>query len=159
MEEMDILDANDPLDLYCLHRVFVPILQHAMDEWVTAWNFHSIRSDRRRGIKGGRPITLFRPRRPSTPSIRIPRLDPPRFSDGLSAAEKHVRDMAYDSLSPTINSSISRYRTLRDLTHAVRDFRVPRTLGAFVDAATTTRQRQLHVLVAKKAHELAHQPQ
>jgi hypothetical protein len=40
LERFGALNVNDPYHLYCLHHIFLPILQHSIDEWVKAWNYH-----------------------------------------------------------------------------------------------------------------------
>lgn len=39
-----MLDPNDEIDLYCLHVVFVPLIQTFMDEFLNSWNLHPIRT-------------------------------------------------------------------------------------------------------------------
>ena len=44
MERKGILSRLSELDLYCLHVIFLPIIQQHVDEFVDAWNLHSIRT-------------------------------------------------------------------------------------------------------------------
>ena len=41
-ERQRSLDYADPLCVVCLHYVFVPRIQHLLDQWVAAWNSHPI---------------------------------------------------------------------------------------------------------------------
>jgi hypothetical protein len=44
MERKGILSSISELDLYCLHVIFLPIIQQHVEEFVDAWNLHSIRT-------------------------------------------------------------------------------------------------------------------
>ncbi|KAI9564883.1 hypothetical protein GHT06_008624 [Daphnia sinensis] len=44
MERNGILNRDSELDLYCLHLIFIPVIQQHVDEFVDAWNLHSIRT-------------------------------------------------------------------------------------------------------------------
>ena len=60
-EQLNILDPSDACDLYCLHVVFMDVIQHALDEFRGMWNHHLIRGARtEHGHGGGVPVDLFR---------------------------------------------------------------------------------------------------
>jgi hypothetical protein len=42
MEGQGYLDADDALQLYCLHFVYMPLVQVAVDGFVRAWNHHNM---------------------------------------------------------------------------------------------------------------------
>ena len=44
MEESEILDAQDELDLYALHYVYLPAIQSSLNEFVNQWNHHRLRT-------------------------------------------------------------------------------------------------------------------
>nr|CAH0101755.1 unnamed protein product [Daphnia galeata] len=44
MERKGILSSISELDLYCLHVIFLPTIQQHVEEFVDAWNLHSIRT-------------------------------------------------------------------------------------------------------------------
>lgn len=46
MEEAGILDRNNILHLFCLHYVFLPRINVALDSFVEAWNLHPVRTER-----------------------------------------------------------------------------------------------------------------
>lgn len=44
MERHGMLNPDDDADLYCLHLVFVPLIQQFMDDFLNAWNLHPLRT-------------------------------------------------------------------------------------------------------------------
>ena len=48
MEDVGILDANDEIDLYTLHYIFLPIIQMQLDLFKQAWACHPLRTERNR---------------------------------------------------------------------------------------------------------------
>ena len=46
LEDMSILNKEDPLDLYALHLVFLPIIQEQLDSFREGWAHHSMRAMR-----------------------------------------------------------------------------------------------------------------
>ncbi len=43
-----ILNPNDDVDLYCLHFVFMPLIQKQLDAFRQAWAMHPLRTERSR---------------------------------------------------------------------------------------------------------------
>ena len=59
-KELNILDPSDARDLFCLHAVFISVIQSALDDFRDMWNNHMIRGVRTEcGHGGGRPSELF----------------------------------------------------------------------------------------------------
>eukprot|EP00111_Clytia_hemisphaerica_P003587 TCONS_00010237-protein len=54
MEENEILDRCNDLDLYCLHKVFLPRIQSSLDQFANGWNHHQISTERNKS-----PFQLF----------------------------------------------------------------------------------------------------
>ncbi len=48
LEDIGILDHNDPLDLYALHFVFLPTIQKQLDLFKEGWAHHSLRTENNR---------------------------------------------------------------------------------------------------------------
>lgn len=48
MERCAILDASNDLHLWCLHFVFIPLINRHMSNWRNAWVRHPMRSERNR---------------------------------------------------------------------------------------------------------------
>ena len=48
LEELILLDHNDPLDLYALHSIFVPVIQTQLDIFLDGWAHHPLRTERNR---------------------------------------------------------------------------------------------------------------
>ena len=46
MEEEKILDPNNDVDLFVLHCLFLPQINHALEKFSGAWNQHSLRTER-----------------------------------------------------------------------------------------------------------------
>lgn len=44
MENVGLLDPSSPLDLVCLYLVFQPRIQRSLDETVSSWNRHKVRT-------------------------------------------------------------------------------------------------------------------
>ena len=44
MEYTGILDAHDKRDLFVLHYVYKPAIQGSLDEFISQWNYHGLRS-------------------------------------------------------------------------------------------------------------------
>ncbi|KAJ9128251.1 hypothetical protein QFC24_000544 [Naganishia onofrii] len=57
LETQGALEPEDPVDLYCLHYVFLPRVRRSTNEWVHAWNYHPMST---KGLKGHSPIKQFR---------------------------------------------------------------------------------------------------
>lgn len=53
MEDPGYLDPDNALQLYCLHFVYMPHVQAAIDGVVRAWNHHNMSS---KALKGQSPI-------------------------------------------------------------------------------------------------------
>ena len=45
LEDEGLLDPNDSTDLYCLHYVFLPRLNHALETFQDSYNHHSLRTE------------------------------------------------------------------------------------------------------------------
>ena len=54
MENEGCLDNTNPVDLYCLHLVFLPAINEALKTFVSSWNNHPLRSERNRS-----PMQIF----------------------------------------------------------------------------------------------------
>lgn len=54
MEEVEILDSLNQYHLYCLHYIFRPRIQNALDIYMAAWNHHPIS-----GENNSSPMHLF----------------------------------------------------------------------------------------------------
>ncbi|KAJ9125975.1 hypothetical protein QFC24_002247 [Naganishia onofrii] len=39
MELADLLNSDDPVHLYCLHHVYMPLIRDSASRWVNAWNY------------------------------------------------------------------------------------------------------------------------
>ena len=48
MEDVGILDADDEIDLYTLHYIFIPMIQKQLDLFKQAWACHPLRTERNR---------------------------------------------------------------------------------------------------------------
>ena len=48
MEDTGLLNPNSELDLYCLHFLFLPIIQHQLDTFRQVWAVHPLRTERNR---------------------------------------------------------------------------------------------------------------
>ena len=60
MVHAGVLDPAEPVDLFCLHAVFIRLVQAALNKFAGIWNIHKIRGRRTvQGRGGGRPIELF----------------------------------------------------------------------------------------------------
>ena len=46
IENEGCLDSTNPVDLYCLHLVFLPAINEALKTFVSSWNNHPLRSER-----------------------------------------------------------------------------------------------------------------
>lgn len=46
MEDSQLLNCEDPIQLWCLHFVYIPYINHALDAFVSAWAHHSMSSER-----------------------------------------------------------------------------------------------------------------
>lgn len=42
LEDEYLLGTDDPLHLYCLHFVYLPMIKSSIQAWVAAWNNHSM---------------------------------------------------------------------------------------------------------------------
>ena len=54
MEEVGILNPLNSVHIYCLHYIFLPRIQNALDIFMSAWNHHPIS-----GQKNLSPVQLF----------------------------------------------------------------------------------------------------
>ena len=64
MINLGLLDPEDPCELFCLHVIFLPVLQEELDDFRDMWNTHQIRSaPKTHSTKGchfgGRPCDLY----------------------------------------------------------------------------------------------------
>ena len=58
---MRVVNPYDPHDLFCLHTIFLPVLQHALDSMRAMWNEHPIRKRaRQEGHVSGIPALIFK---------------------------------------------------------------------------------------------------
>ena len=48
MKDVGILDANDEIDLYTLHYIFLPIIQKQLDLFKQAWACRPLRTEKNR---------------------------------------------------------------------------------------------------------------
>lgn len=46
LEAQDLLDPDSECDLFILHHVFLPVINHHLDIFVRAWNHHPLRTER-----------------------------------------------------------------------------------------------------------------
>ena len=46
LEQCGLLDVNSEVDLFALHFVFLPIIQHHLDMFQHGWAHHNLRSER-----------------------------------------------------------------------------------------------------------------
>lgn len=44
MENVGMLDSNNPLHIRALHHVYLPRINRSVDEFVSQWNHHSLRT-------------------------------------------------------------------------------------------------------------------
>ena len=45
MEEINILDPDDDIDIFCLHYVYIPRINRQLQMWKEAWMKHPLRSE------------------------------------------------------------------------------------------------------------------
>ena len=45
MEEINILDPDNDIYLFCLHYIFIPRINRHLEMWKAAWIRHSVRSE------------------------------------------------------------------------------------------------------------------
>jgi len=46
MEQCGVLDPNNDIHLWCLHYVFLPVINRHLTNWRNAWVHHPLRSER-----------------------------------------------------------------------------------------------------------------
>ena len=46
LENSSLLDPNNSLHLWCLHYVYLPMLNRHLKQWKNAWSHHSLRTER-----------------------------------------------------------------------------------------------------------------
>ena len=46
LERRQLLDPDSEEDLFCLHHIFLPVIQTFVDEFVGSWNRHGLRTVR-----------------------------------------------------------------------------------------------------------------
>lgn len=46
LERCGILDPNDDIQLWCLHHVFIPVINCHLTNWKNAWMHHPLRTER-----------------------------------------------------------------------------------------------------------------
>lgn len=56
MESLHDLYREEPVDIYCLHYVFLPYLNHVISYYVDGWNHHGMSN---RGLGGLSPIQMW----------------------------------------------------------------------------------------------------
>jgi hypothetical protein len=56
MESVHDLDRNEPLDIYCLHYVFLPYMNYVLGIYVDGWNHHPLSGP---GLRGLSPAQLW----------------------------------------------------------------------------------------------------
>ena len=44
LEQIGLLDPLDDIHLFCLHYVYVPVINHHLEQWRQAWIHHKITS-------------------------------------------------------------------------------------------------------------------
>lgn len=44
MEDHNILCQTDEIDLFCLHKIFLPRIQKSLNEFINVWNYHGLRT-------------------------------------------------------------------------------------------------------------------
>ena len=60
VQRLGLVNPNNPCDLFYLHAVFLPIVQHHLNNFRGMWNEHRIRGKRTvQGHGGGIPSELF----------------------------------------------------------------------------------------------------
>eukprot|EP00794_Sanderia_malayensis_P013373 gene13373-14747_t len=55
MEDRGILDQNNEVHIFALHFVYLPKINHSLEEFVSQWNYHGLRTCSRQS-----PIALWR---------------------------------------------------------------------------------------------------
>ena len=45
LEDMQVLDPTNDIHLFCLHYIFLPRINHHLDEWKQAWIMHPMSSE------------------------------------------------------------------------------------------------------------------
>ena len=45
LEELQLMNIDDPRDLYALHFVFLPVIQHHLDMFRTGWAYHQLHTE------------------------------------------------------------------------------------------------------------------
>ena len=50
MEDIGILDIGDPLDIYILHTVALPVIQHHLNLFREGWANHQLRTEQNRTL-------------------------------------------------------------------------------------------------------------
>lgn len=55
MEEDNVLNPDDDVDIFCLHIVYLPLIQKLLEEFIKTWNLHGLSSLRGRPS----PLRLF----------------------------------------------------------------------------------------------------
>ena len=46
MEDIHILDSSNDIHLFCLHMVYIPLINHHLTEFVQGWNNHKLSTER-----------------------------------------------------------------------------------------------------------------
>ena len=54
LEEIQMLDPSDDISMFCLHYVFIPLINQSLNEWKKAWIHHPMSS-----MNGQTPNQLF----------------------------------------------------------------------------------------------------
>jgi len=44
-EDRRLLNGDSEIYIYCLHQVYIPLIQQYMDEFIVTWNNHSLRTE------------------------------------------------------------------------------------------------------------------
>ena len=56
MERVHHLYREDPIDIYCLHYVFLPYINFVLGYYVDMWNYHGMSNQ---GLKGLSPAQMW----------------------------------------------------------------------------------------------------
>jgi hypothetical protein len=56
MESVHDLQREDPIDIYCLHYVFLPYINYTLGHYVDAWNYHGMSNT---GLGGLSPVQMW----------------------------------------------------------------------------------------------------
>ncbi|CAH0381428.1 unnamed protein product [Bemisia tabaci] len=117
IENEGILDTGDPVELFALHYIYLPRIQKSLDDFVSIWNVHSMRSAHCKT-----PSAMFFTEKYGTPETVLchPVPEPEDLEEETLNMERHefARTVIPDPLEDDGNSGINLYL---ELVNAIRD--------------------------------------